>query len=203
MAALDALVVTHSHADHLDPDSVAGFMSHPGTRFVGPPLAAEKVVRAGVEPSRTVAVRRGSFVEVGDITLRAVHARHYVASEPTPDAVGYLVEHDGVRVYHSGDTEYDSDIVADTMRTSASLIAINGTGGNMNAHEAAMLAWRQQTRLATPIHYGLWPDEGYGDGATLDPQLFVDTYHRLNPEGRTLVLTAGKEVVVGTNGLSV
>jgi L-ascorbate 6-phosphate lactonase len=201
-AALDALVATHSHEDHLDPDSIEGFMSHPATNFIGPPLAVGKVVAKGVAPARTTAVERGTVVTFGDLTLRAVHARHPFPPEPAPDAVGYVVEHDGVRIYHSGDTEYDSEIVVDTMGTSASFIAINGTAGNMNAHEAALLAWRQQTRLAVPFHYGLWPDWGYGEGATIDPQIFVATYRRLNPGGATHVLTAGDELTISVDGLS-
>jgi L-ascorbate metabolism protein UlaG (beta-lactamase superfamily) len=181
-AALDALVASHSHEDHLDPDSITGFMSHERTRFIGPPLAVAKVLSKGVAAERTTPVRRGTVVEVGD-------------------AVGYVVEHDGVSVYHSGDTQYDNEIVADTMRTSASLIAINGTAGNMNAYEAAMLAWQQKTGLAVPFHYGLWRDEGYGEGATIDPAIFVETYHRLDPQGPTFVLTAGQEVVIGAGGL--
>ena len=200
-SALSALVASHSHEDHLDPDSIVGFMSHPGTQFVGPPLAVDKVLATGVSPSRATAVRRGTAVEVGDMTVRGVHARHMFAPEPTPDAVGYLVEHDGVRIYHSGDTEYDKEIIVDTVPTSASLIAINGTAGNMNVHEAALLAWQQKTSLAVPFHYGLWSDAGYGPGATLDPGMFVETYHRLGPDGRSFILTAGQEVVIGPGGL--
>jgi len=200
-AALDALVASHAHEDHLDPDSITGFMSHERARFIGPPLAVAKVLSKGVAAERTTPVRRGDIVEVGDLRVRAVHARHPFDPEPAPDAVGYVVEHDGVSVYHSGDTQYDNEIVADTMRTSASLIAINGTAGNMNAHEAAMLAWQQKTHLAVPFHYGLWSDEGYGEGATLDPAIFVETYHRLDPQGGTFGLTAGKEVVIGAGGL--
>jgi L-ascorbate 6-phosphate lactonase len=199
--ALDALLATHSHEDHLDPDSITGFMSHEGTRFVGPPMAVAKVEATGVAPGRATAVRRGDVVVIGDLTVRAVHARHNFGPEPTPDAVGYLVEHQDVRIYHSGDTEYDSEIVADTMRPTASLIAINGTAGNMNAHEAALLAWRQETRLAIPFHYGLWRDEGYGEGATIDPAIFVETYHRLGPGRPSLVLSPGVEVVIGAGGL--
>ena len=36
----DALLATHSHEDHLDPDSITPFMSHDKTRFIGPPMAA-------------------------------------------------------------------------------------------------------------------------------------------------------------------
>ena len=45
----DALLATHSHADHLDPDSITAFLSHEQTRFVGPPMAVEIVTNAGVE----------------------------------------------------------------------------------------------------------------------------------------------------------
>jgi L-ascorbate 6-phosphate lactonase len=119
-------------------------------------------------------------------------------AEPTPDAVGYLITVGGVRLYHAGDTEYDARILADTRgRVDVSLVCINGTTGNMNAHEAALLAWQQGAALAVPMHYGLWRDADYGAGATLDPQLFADTYRRLAPEGRVHVLTPGELVLVG------
>lgn len=122
-------------------------------------------------------------------------------AEPTPDAVGFVLETDGVSVYHSGDTEYDSEILADTRGVTASLVPINGTTGNMNAHEAAMLAWLQGARVAVPFHYGLWRDADYGEGATLDPELFVATYHRLNPDGQTLLLEPATAVVLDANGI--
>ncbi len=137
-ADLDALLATHSHEDHLDPDSLASFLSHDRTRLIGPPMAVEKALAGGASPSRTMAVSRGDCLEIGDISLRAVHARHLFGPEPTPDAVGFVVEADGVSVYHSGDTEYDKDIVADTHGVTVSLISMNGTNGNMNAYEAAL-----------------------------------------------------------------
>ena len=197
----DALLATHSHADHLDPDSITAFMRHDMTQFVGPPMAVEMVLAAGVKPGRASSVGRGDVLKIKDLTVRTVHARHLYGLEPTPDAVGFVLESAGVSLYHSGDTEYDSEIIADTRGVTASFISINGTTGNMNAHEAAMLAWLQDSRLAVPFHYGLWRDEDYGEGATLDPELFVGTYHRLNPAGRTLVLGPATAVVLDNNGL--
>jgi L-ascorbate 6-phosphate lactonase len=199
-ADVDALLATHSHEDHLDPDSIGGFLSHPRARFIGPPMAVDKVLATGVEASRTTPVARGDIVRVGDIEVRAVHARHLFGLEPTPDAVGFVLSCAGVSVYHSGDTEYDSEIIADTRGVGTSLICINGTTGNMNVHEAALLAWQQGAGLAIPFHYGLWRDADYGDGATLDPHQFADTYHRLNPSGSVLVLEAAARVAVGAGG---
>lgn len=200
-ADVDALLATHSHEDHLDPDSIEGFLRHERTRFIGPPMAVEKVLASGVPGSRTTAVARGDEIQVGDIGIRAVHARHLFGLEPTPDAVGFVLSCDGVSVYHSGDTEYDSDIVADTRGVGTSLICINGTTGNMNVHEAAMLAWQQGAKLAIPFHYGLWRDADYGDGATLDPRQFADTYRRLDPAGRVHVLEPSARLVVAAGGL--
>jgi|SRR5579875_831927 L-ascorbate 6-phosphate lactonase len=201
-AQADALLATHSHEDHLDPDCIVPFLSHEKMRFIGPPMAADKVVAAGVDAARTTPVARGDVVTIGDLEIRAVKARHEFGLEPTPDAVGYVLSSGGVHVYHSGDTEYDSEILADTKGVSASLICINGTTGNMNAHEAALLGWQQGAAVVIPFHYGLWNDPDYGEGATIDPQLFTATYHKLAPEGRTFVLTAGEVVVVGPDGLS-
>jgi L-ascorbate 6-phosphate lactonase len=201
-ADVDALLATHSHEDHLDPDSIAPFLRPAQARFVGPPMAADKVRATGVDPARITPVGRGDEVTIGDIGVRAVHARHMFGLEPTPDAVGYVLSCDGVSVYHSGDTEYDSEIIADTRGVGTSLVCINGTTGNMNVHEAALLAWLQGARLAVPFHYGLWRDADYGEGATLDPGQFADTYGKLNPGGRVHILQPATRVVVGPDGLA-
>jgi L-ascorbate metabolism protein UlaG (beta-lactamase superfamily) len=200
-AQADALLATHSHEDHLDPDSIGPFLSHLEMRFIGPPMAVDKVVASGIDAARTTTVARGDVTTIGDLSVRAVHARHLFGLEPTPDAVGYVLECGDVRIYHSGDTEYDSEIIGDTRGVSASLISINGTTGNMNAHEAAMLAWLQRAGVAIPFHYGLWRDADYGEGATLDPELFVGTYHRLDPAGRTHILEPSAAVVIARGGL--
>ena len=200
-AALDALLATHSHEDHLDPDSIVPFFSHQRTRFIGPPLAVAKVMAAGVEAERTTAIRRGERVQVGDVSVRAVYALHQFAPEPVPDAVGYVLGAGPVSIYHSGDTEFAPEILEDTRQVTASLLPINGTAGNMGIEEAAGLASAQQVRLAIPFHYGLWKDADYGEGATLDPHGFVEAYLRLRPDGSAHVLKPASLVLIDENGL--
>ena len=62
---VDALLATHSHADHLDPDSITPFMSHARTQFVGPPMAVERCSNASVKADRADAGGRGDVVKSG------------------------------------------------------------------------------------------------------------------------------------------
>ena len=173
------------------------------SKLVGPPMAVRKGIDNGVDPASTIEVRRGDEVSVGEFEVRAVAARHAFEPEPTPDAVGFVVQTDTVRLYHSGDTEYDNRILADTVGVTASVMSINGTTSNMSAYEAALLSWRQGVTFAAPMHYGLWRDADYGEGATLDPQLFVDTYKRLagTLAGDAFVFSIGARCFISADGL--
>jgi L-ascorbate 6-phosphate lactonase len=198
----DVILATHSHEDHLDPDSIRPFLSHPRTTFVGPPLAVAKVEAAGVEPARTMAVARGDEVRIGDLSIRAVAANHVFAPEPVPDAVGYILEAAGVSVYHSGDTLFDERIERDTRGVTLALVPINGTAGNMDVAGAADLARRQAPAVAVPFHYGLWAPEGYGPGATLDPADFVTAMAGVAPDVAVHILEPGVASTVAETGIA-
>jgi L-ascorbate metabolism protein UlaG (beta-lactamase superfamily) len=61
------------------------------------------------------------------------------------------------------------------------LLCTNGTGGNMNVWEAAVLAAQLRPDVTIPMHFGMWTESGYGPGSTLDPDQFRDLYQRLAP----------------------
>lgn len=185
-ADFDAVLATHPHDDHQDPETIIPFSKHPKTKYVGP-FSVIKLARAGgFYGDRGIILNRGESTMIGDIKIEAVYARHMFELEKTPDAAGYLVTVGKWRIYHSGDTEYDAQIVDDTEgRTDISLICINGVTGNMDTKEAAFLAWRQGTKLAVPMHFGLWkPENDYESKATLDLDVFIDTYLALEPGGK-------------------
>jgi len=195
----DAILATHTHEDHLDPDALTAFTSHSRTKIVGPPSVVNKARGWGVSRSQTVVMHPGHPVSIGDIRVETVYARHMFDQEPTPDAAGYLLTVGGVRVYHAGDTEYDARIISETKgRVDVTLVCINGTTGNMNAHEAALLAWQQGARLAVPMHYGLWRDADYGKHATLDPAVFAETLRRLDPAAVVQIPQPGELILVAS-----
>jgi L-ascorbate 6-phosphate lactonase len=175
--ARPAVVVTsHWHDDHLDPYSIPIIAkSSPETVFVGPPSCAVRCVWWGIEEGRVIALDRGESCTVGPFRVTAGFARHDVPGMLAEDAISTAIEVAGRRIFHSGDTEYDSRIrpVRELGPIDVGLFVINGTGGNMNAREAAFLAAELDVGVAIPMHYGMWRTEKYGAGATLDPEEFA------------------------------
>ena len=135
-----------------------------------------------------------------DVTITAVAARHVsgVPGWESDDAIGLLLDFGGLRVYHSGDTEYDLRLRAlayDKARPiDVCMLVINGAGGNMNAHEAALLAWQLGPKILIPMHHILWKDFDSGAQGTLDPNLLAGTYHRLGGKGRVILPVVGEAI---------
>ena len=131
------------------------------------------------------------------VVVIATFARHTL-----PDAIGFLLEIEGLRLWHSGDTEYDQRLrkVAQS-KLDVAFICINGGGGNMNAHEAALLAWELKPRTVVPMHYGMWSKKDYRYGgaapdATPDASLFESTLRKLSTRIRIGTMEVGRIVTL-------
>jgi L-ascorbate metabolism protein UlaG (beta-lactamase superfamily) len=199
----DLVLATHWHEDHLDPEALPLLAQRRAqTAFLCPPSCRSRLLGWLVPGERVTAITAGESYTFRDVHITAVPARHEagVKGWEVPDAVGYLIEAEGMRLYHTGDTEYDLRLRAlaydrehpiDVM-----LAVINGAGGNMNAHEAALLAWHIGPQVLIPMHHLLWRDFTGGDQATLDPALLVDTYHKLGGTGQVLQPSVGRGFIL-------
>lgn len=156
---VDVVVCTHWHEDHLDrPTCLAIAQASPHARFVGPPSVSARLRSWGVAPERVVTLAGGEAIDVGPFRLHGTFARHEVAGWLSEDAIGVVLEAAGVRIAHSGDTEYDSRCLAvrDLGAIDVACFVVNGEGGNMSAPEAALMAHQVAPGLAIPCHYGMW-----------------------------------------------
>lgn len=199
-AAPDLVIATHWHEDHLDPEGLPILARRTSTQFLCPPSARARLLGWGVASDRVTAIAEGETHTFRDVTITAVPARHHagVPGWEVPDAIGLLIETEGLRIYHTGDTEYDLRLRAlayDKQRPiDVMLTVINGTGGNMNAHEAALLAWQIRPRIAIPMHHILWKDFTGGEQATTDATLFAETYHKLGGGDEIRLLEIGQGI---------
>lgn len=175
LTGVSAVLATHEHGDHLDvPTWTRIADASPDARFVVPEPLVPLVREAGIAADRIAGARPGTPLILGGLRVTAVPARHgvwiedgYSLGDDPPGAprwVGYVVEIDGVRLYHAGDSLADPAIVGavQPLRPEIAFLPINGRDpererrgivGNMTPDEAAQLALELGVRLAVPIHF--------------------------------------------------
>lgn len=196
----DLVVATHWHEDHLDPEGLPQLARRSPTHFLCPPSCRSRLLGWLVPGERVTAIAAGQSYTFRDVCITAVPARHEagIPGWEVPDAIGLMIETEGLCIYHTGDTEYDlrlRSLAFDREHPiDVMLTVINGAGGNMNAHEAALLAWHIGPRVLIPMHHILWRDFSGGEQATLDPDLLVDTYRRLGGVGEVKLLAVGEGI---------
>lgn len=214
--AVDAVCATHEHIDHLDlPTWPALAAASPGARFVVPAPVVEQVTAAGIAAERVTGALPDQPVQIGAATLHPVPARHgvhvadaYNFGETLSGGVcrylGYVVELNGVRVYHAGDTIiYDgmAERVA-ALRPDIALLPINGRDyyreaadivGNLSYREAAELAGAIGVPVAAPMHYEMFAANLENPGAFVN---YLRGHHpsvtALVPGYATAVLVAAR-----------
>lgn len=193
----DVLLVSHGHLDHFDEPVIRAFASGTRTMLIAPPSCTGRAAKLGWPASRMRSLQPGQSATKRGVKVSAILARH-----TWPDAIGFLIDVEGLRLWHSGDTEYDQHLRALAgAELDAAFICINGGGGNMNAHEAALLAWELKPRTVVPMHYGLWAAKDYRYGgaapdATPDPSLFEETLRKLSTRIRISTLEVGRTVTL-------
>ena len=155
----DAVICTHDHLDHLDPDTVSEINER--QLFITTGGGKEKLSSLGKKNSITLG--EGESVCVGDFEITAVFANH------TVEAFGVIVRCEGKVLYFSGDTLYNERLFEIAKYSpDVTFICINGKIGNMNVEEALVIAKRIGARLSVPNHYDMFASNAE------DPHLFAD-----------------------------
>lgn len=148
----DLILITHDHHDHCSPDDIA-MVRKEGSVVVTIAAAASKLP----EPVRVVGP--GDSLTVNGIAIQAVPAYNVnkFRSPGNPfhpkeaKHVGYVVEVEGRRIYHTG----DSDVIPEmeSVETEVALLPVSGTYV-MTAEEAVEAAALIQPKVAIPMHVG-------------------------------------------------
>lgn len=158
---LDAVLISHLHADHLHLPSLA--LLPPGTPVLLPRGAARLLRRLPVQP---VEVSAGDVVPVGNakvVVVQAVHdATRWPGGRTRGDAVGYVVCGVGA-TYFAGDTVGFPAMATLHPSLDIALLPVGGwgpwlRGSHLTPRTAAGCLPLLGARVSVPIHYGtFWP----------------------------------------------
>ncbi len=192
LVGVDLYAMTHSHGDHLDPETVAGYRAAGGAGpYLAPAETVEKLQQLGIPPDEIIMTWPNKTHTVGDLSLRATFAVPFAGDDLTH--VGFLIGVDGGRsvagsegcsaagsegcsaagsegccAYLTGDTGYHELLAAAVgpHQPDILLTVINPAFRNMGPAEAARLAKELDVQVAIPCHYDMFPDN------QLPPELF-------------------------------
>jgi L-ascorbate metabolism protein UlaG (beta-lactamase superfamily) len=203
---------THDHGDHIDrPVWPALARSSPQAKFVVPALLVPKLSAAlKIPEDRFVGLDDGASAQVAGVKITGVASAHeFLDQDPVTGKypyLGYVIEGNGCRLYHSGDTcKYEG------METrlkkfgviDVAFLPINGRDaprlrsnciGNMTFQEAVDLAGAVGVRLAVPSHWDMFKNNSE------DPQKFIDYMAVKFPRVRTLIPKLGERVTCRAEG---
>lgn len=108
---LDAVMVTHQHPDHIDPQRVPALMkANPAARLVVEPEVAGKLLQDPESPLnglQATTLSPGEDVRLGGVTVQADGGKHAIIYKDLPQVgnVGLLFRAEGEpTVFHPGDS---------------------------------------------------------------------------------------------------
>ncbi|MBO5199664.1 MAG: MBL fold metallo-hydrolase [Clostridia bacterium] len=143
----EAVICTHNHLDHLDPDTVAQINDE--QLFITTNEGKAELNRLGKD--NVVSLNIGESTVVSDIEITAVFADH------TVEAFGLIVKAENKTLYFSGDTLYNEKLFdISQYKPDITFICINGRLGNMNVKEALMTAKKIGAKINIPNHYDMF-----------------------------------------------
>lgn len=146
----DVVVVTHDHGDHKG-DSF-DICKRTGATLVS---VHEVAVQAEAEGIPVEGMNIGGTVESNGVIIHMVQALH---SSETGDPTGVVLELDGQKLYHAGDTglTYDMKLIGEFFKPDLSFIPI-GDRYTMGIGSATKAVEFIQTKKVIPIHFDTFP----------------------------------------------
>ncbi len=142
----DVVLVTHEHFDHCSPEDIASI------REDATVVLAEKDAAAKIGGGVGI-MKPGESTEVAGMRFAAVPA--YNVDKPFHPQrngwLGFVIETDGVRIYHTGDTDFIPEMAS--ISADIALLPVSGTYV-MDAREAVEAALAIGPAIAVPMHFG-------------------------------------------------
>ncbi len=190
---VDLYLISHHHFDHYDFDTVPTVAKRENVVFCGPSGVQSFLEKDGVPAERRIVLDRGMSTSYKGIEVSATLADH---GEMAPDAIGAIVQVDGVKVWFAGDTCYREDVFSEvaTQKPDVAVLPVNGAFGNLTAEEGAMAAGAVGARIAVPCHF--WTFMKHRG----EPWLFAPKLNEIAPECTPAYMRQGECITIKSVG---
>ena len=152
----DIILVTHEHFDHCSLDDLKK-ITGANTTVVAHHQSKDELSK--LKPKEIKIVKPGDKIKIGALEIEAVPAYNLnkfrepgKVFHPKEDGkLGFVLNVNGVRVYHAGDTDHIPEMKA--TRAEVALLPVSGTYV-MTVQEAAEATNAINPKVVIPMHYG-------------------------------------------------
>ena len=190
---VDLVVITHGHFDHIENALDFG---KKGIPVVGLFEVAQYLAAKGA--TNTVGCNIGGWFEVEGVRMvytPAVHSSSLIKENGEPiylgNPAGVVVELDGVRVYHTGDTALFGDmaLIGELYKPDVMLLPI-GSLFTMGIPEAVKAVELVKPKVAIPMHYNTWPP------IEANPEEFAEAVAECCPDTQVIIVKPGETLEI-------
>jgi L-ascorbate 6-phosphate lactonase len=201
---VNTVLITHFHNDHMDLTTIKGVsQAHPETKFVAPASHVYMLQDIELDSSRIIPAKQQQAISDKGVTITPVagaHTEYETDQDGNQYYLGFFIEINGVRIFHTGDTVVTSELIeqAKKFQPHVTLLPINGGDysrtsrgivGNMNFREAADFGVEIGTDLLVPIHFDMFSNNRD------NPSYFVDYLFHTYPAQKFHMMSAGERLI--------
>ncbi len=142
----DLILISHDHFDHCSPEDIQK-IQQASTMIVTEKNSASKL------SGNIKTVTPGDSITVDGIKVEAIPSYNTNKKfHPKQNGwLGFIIEIDGVRIYHAGDTDLIPEM--NDINADIALLPVSGTYV-MTSEEAVKAATAINPKVAIPMHYG-------------------------------------------------